>query len=92
MLCGVVSGSLMALGILMGRDSADDKIEPVYETTHRFVSAFKKRFGETDCRALTGLDLSIPEQRKLMASLKVKEKNCAGYLEWALEELAPHLP
>ena len=92
MLCGVVTGSLMALGILRGRDSSEEKVEAAFEAAADFVSKFQRRFGSVDCQALTGLDLSISAQRKLMAVGKVKERRCRVYLEWALDELAAHLP
>lgn len=92
MLCGVVSGSLMALGILRGRDSSEEKVEAAFEAAADFVSKFQRRFESVDCRALTGLDLSSAVQRKMMTVGKVKEKRCRVYLEWAVDELAAHLP
>ena len=92
MLCGVVSGSLMALGILRGRDSSEEKVEAAFEAAADFVSKFRERFESVDCRALTGLDLSSMAQRKLMAVGKVKERRCRVYMEWALDELSAHLP
>ena len=91
-LCGVVAGSLMALGILIGRDSAEEKIGPVYRATGDFVKKFDKRFGSLACRELTGYDPSNPVQLKLMAVKKVKEKTCAGLMEWAVDELKQYLP
>jgi C_GCAxxG_C_C family probable redox protein len=92
MLCGVVSGSLMTLGILRGRDSSEEKVEAAFEAAADFVSKFRRRFESVDCLALTGLDLSRVAQRKLMAVGKVKERRCRVYLEWALDELTAHLP
>ena len=92
MLCGVVSGSLMALGVLRGRDSSEEKVEAAFEAAADFVSRFQARFESVDCRDLTGLDLSRLSQRKLMAVGRVKEKRCRVYMEWALDELAAHLP
>ena len=82
----------MALGILVGRDSADEKIGPAYGTTGDFVKKFEKRFGSLACRELTGYDPSNPVQLKLMAVNKVKEKTCAGLMEWAVDELEQYLP
>jgi C_GCAxxG_C_C family probable redox protein len=92
MLCGVVSGSLMALGILRGRDSSEEKVDEAFDAAAAFVSKFQRQFESVDCRALTGLDLSSLAQRKLMSVGKVKERRCRVYMEWALEELAAHLP
>jgi C_GCAxxG_C_C family probable redox protein len=92
MLCGVVSGSLMALGILRGRDNSEEKVDAAFEAAADFVSKFRCRFESVDCRALTGLDLSSSAQRKLMSIGKVKERRCRVYLEWALDELNAFLP
>ena len=88
----MVAGSLMALGILVGRDSAEERIKPAYEATADFVQKFEKRFGSLACRELTGYDPSNPVQLKLMAVKKVKEKTCAGLMEWAVGELEQYLP
>jgi hypothetical protein len=81
----------MALGILKGRDSAEERVEPVLDEAHAFMKDFRKRFGTAECRQLTGYDLSRAGQRKLFAIGRVKEKTCAGLLEWAAEELSRHL-
>ena len=82
----------MALGILKGRDSAEERVEPVLEEARAFVLKFEERFGTVECRDLAGYDLSSARQRKLFALNKVREKTCAGLLAWALDELDRHLP
>lgn len=91
-LCGVVSGALMCLGILIGRDSAEEKVGSVYKASSQLAKKFEEKFGTLACRELTGFDLSDPVQLKLMAAKKVKEKTCAGLLEWAVDELEKYLP
>jgi hypothetical protein len=81
----------MALGMLKGRDSAEERVEPVLEEARAFMEKFRERFGTAECRQLTGCDLSSARQRKLFALNKVKEKTCAGLLEWASDELSRHL-
>ena len=88
----MVTGALMALGILKGRDSADERVEPVLEEARAFVLKFEERFNTLQCRDLTGYDLSRSRERKLFALNRVREKTCAGLLEWALGELDRHLP
>ena len=88
----MVSGSLMALGILKGRDTAEERIVPGLEATQSFLDAFRKHFGTVECREVTGYDLSSSTQRKLFYVKGVREKTCAPLLEWAAAELAQHLP
>jgi hypothetical protein len=81
----------MALGMLKGRDSAEERVEAVLEEARAFMENFRERFGTAECRQLTGYDLSSARQRKLFALNRVKEKTCAGLLEWAAGELSRHL-
>lgn len=92
MLCGAVSGALMAIGLLRGRDRAGDDVRPAYDAARSLIARFRERFGEVECRALTGYDLSKVAQRRLMVLHKVKEKSCRTYLEWAVDEITPLLP
>lgn len=81
----------MALGMLKGRDSAEERVEAVLEEARAFMENFRERFGTAECRQLTGYDLSNSRQRKLFFVGRVKEKTCAGLLEWAADELSRHL-
>ena len=82
----------MALGMLKGRDSAEERVELVLEEARAFMENFRERFGTAECRQLTGYDLSSSRQRKLFFVGRVKEKTCAGLLEWAADELSRYLP
>ena len=82
----------MALGLLKGRDSGEERVEPVLEEAGVFMEKFRQHFGTVQCRELTGYDLSLSRQRKLFALKKGREKTCAGILEWAADELSRHLP
>ena len=92
MTCGVVTGALMGLGILLGRDEREGKVDPAFEAAAKFVDSFRRQFGTMECRDLTGLDLTSRAQRRLMAVKKVKEKRCSLYLLWAVGELSRYLP
>jgi len=82
----------MSLGILVGRDSSEEKIGPVYGAAGDFVRKFREQFGSLACRDLIGYDISNPVQRKLIMIHKVKEKTCTGLIEWAATELEQYLP
>jgi hypothetical protein len=81
----------MALGILKGRDSAEERVEPALDEARAFMENFRERFGTAECRQLTGYDLSSARERKLFAIGRVREKTCAGLLGWAADELSRHL-
>ena len=91
MLCGVVTGSLMGLGLLKGRDVGGGDVIPAFDAAREFVEAFQEKFGNIECRSLIGYDLTSRAQRKIFAVRKVKETSCRSYLEWAIARLIPYL-
>ncbi len=56
--CGAVTGAVMAISALLGRDSQTDSVEVCYETTQAFILEFKKQFGTDNCQQLLGCDLA----------------------------------
>ena len=73
-MCGAVSGGIMALGILYGRDNAEQTHETVYEKVQQFLHAFEKEYTSTNCFELTGFDLSKEEERLAFAEQGMLEK------------------
>jgi len=67
--CGAVVGSVMAIGMVLGRDRLDDQsgMQQSLATARRFCRAFESRFGGTSCRVILeqalgeDLDLASPE-------------------------------
>ncbi len=72
--CGAVTGGIMALGILFGRDAAKQPYEPVYKRVQQFLRLFEEEFGSTNCFELTGFDLSKKEGRQAFAERGMMEK------------------
>jgi C_GCAxxG_C_C family probable redox protein len=60
-LCGAVSGAILSLGLVMGRQASTDSVEPVFAATQALLAEFEKQHGSTNCRVLTGVDLNTPE-------------------------------
>ena len=52
--CGAVTGCVMAIGMVLGRDRLDDApgMEPSLRATRRFCRTFKTEFGGTSCRVV----------------------------------------
>ena len=65
-LCGAFTGSVMAIGMKMGRTDPKDreKVLRVYEKCRKFWEQFEKKFGSTECYALTGYHLDHPEEQQ----------------------------
>lgn len=50
--CGALSASIMVLGLLNGRTSAEQSRQPIYTAAHEFHRRFAEQFGATCCRSL----------------------------------------
>ena len=73
-MCGAVTGGIMALGILYGRDNAEQSSETIYEKVQHFIQAFEKEYMSTNCFELTGFDLSKEEERQAFFDKGMMEK------------------
>jgi len=56
-MCGALSGGVMAIGLALGRNKAEQTKEPCYAAVDSFYTDFLKEFGSCKCRDLTGIDL-----------------------------------
>ncbi len=78
-LCGAVSGAILALGMAVGRDSADESVDPVYGLVREVLDEFEAEFGSTTCLGLTGCDLATDEgQRKFLE--RKQHETCIEYV------------
>lgn len=73
-ICGAVAGGIMALGILYGRDNAEQSYETVYVKVQQFLQAFEDEYMSINCFELTGCDLSQEEGRQAFAENNMMEK------------------
>ena len=73
-MCGAVTGGIMALGILYGRDNAEQSYETVYEKVQHFLQAFEEEYRSINCFELTGFDLSKEEERQAFVEKGMLEK------------------
>ena len=87
-ICGALSGAIMALGIVFGREEARDREgkDNMYNKTDRFIQKVKKEFGYTRCRDLTGCDMLTPEGQKRMKEQNIHDKICSKLVAFGVEE------
>lgn len=85
LVCGCVTGSLMAIGLKLGHRLAEDQAgkERAIAEALTFRQTFEREIGEINCRALTGYDLNDPTQFEEFR-VKVKATRCAGYMRTAV--------
>ena len=60
LVCGCLTGCAVAVGLLLGRTSPDDKDskELTYRVVNGVLRRFEEEFGTLECRKLTGLDFN----------------------------------
>ncbi len=86
LVCGCLSGCAVAFGLLAGRVSRhdDERKEQIYAALERVLAEVERRHGSLDCRRLTGLDFSKPEDRETFER-GVKQDVCIPILELTTE-------
>jgi C_GCAxxG_C_C family probable redox protein len=80
--CGAISGAIMGLGLVTGRDSPDESIEETYVLVRDLIEKFEDEFGSRNCQQLTGCDLSTSEGQERFREDNVIDR-CYQYAEEA---------
>ena len=90
--CGVLTGSALVLSLAIAQKEKEypKKKMATFQAVGRICNAFKERLGETQCRALCGLDLTTPEGRKKLEE-GVKKQTCSRFVKVGSELLAEEL-
>jgi len=87
--CGVVTGSMMAIGLKHGKIKADD--DEAKEKTYRLVNDFVDKFTATHnsikCRELLNCDMSTPEGLQDFKDRNLIETHCARFVKDAADIL-----
>lgn len=83
LVCGAVSGGIMALSVKFGRNDAKEQKVDLYQLGHRIVEGFEKEFGSVMCRELTECDFHTEAGRKEYADRKLWETKCREYIAGA---------
>lgn len=83
-LCGAVSGAVMGLGLVNGRQKPGDDRAANYDVVRAFLAAFSARHGSTNCFELTDCDLDTPAGQQKFRDENVAAR-CADYVEQAVQ-------
>ncbi len=71
--CGALSGAIMGLGLVLGRDNADGSVERTYEAVGKLIRRFEEEFGSTNCRGILDCDLGTPEGQAFFRENNLRE-------------------
>jgi C_GCAxxG_C_C family probable redox protein len=87
--CGVVSGSLMVIGLKYGMENETDseKRDKTYELVNAFLDKFKEKHEYLRCRDLLDCDISTPEGRKTAKEKQLFKTICPKLVSSAAELL-----
>ena len=85
--CGALTGGVMALGLVFGRNDAKEAAQACYEPIQKLVRDFEREFGARDCHELLGCDLGTPEGQLAFRMNGLRER-CVRYTGRAAETAA----
>jgi hypothetical protein len=91
-ICGVLFGGTIYFGYLYGINSTgapglkDRRRTKAIESVADLFNGFIKRFGDTDCRTLTGCDWSRKKDIKRFFKEEVYKETCFHQFEYVLEK------
>jgi len=91
--CGIVSGAMMVLGLLMGRENLEeglDGIFPIVVPGQDLVARLEKRLGSTSCKEISGVDFTdLGQAMQFMSS--GENAKCFDHVAAGAEEIARFL-
>lgn len=88
LVCGAVTGALMALGTIRGKGLHDPetKKQEVYLLTRDFCQAFTRKHGSLHCHELlNGLNMLDQEENRKIKDSGLTETHCTRYVADAVE-------
>jgi hypothetical protein len=91
-ICGILFGATIYLGFLNGVDSAnepkfnDKRRSNAIKSVDKLFSGFINKFGETECKALTGCDWSNKEDIKRYYEDQIYKDTCFRQFEYVVEK------
>ncbi len=81
-MCGAVSGGIMGIGLVAGRNSPAESLEPAYSLAQKLIRAFEEQYGSVNCRQLIGCDLATEAGQRYFMENNLTER-CWQYAEAA---------
>jgi C_GCAxxG_C_C family probable redox protein len=81
-MCGAVSGAIMGISLVSGRNHPNESMEISYALTQRLLKLFEAQHGSTNCRQLIGCDLATEAGQHHFADNHLIE-SCFLYAESA---------
>jgi C_GCAxxG_C_C family probable redox protein len=81
-MCGAVSGAIMGINLVTGRNLPTESLEVNYAVIQKLISRFESQYGSINCRQLIGCDLSTEAGQLYFMENHLME-SCLQYAEGA---------
>ena len=81
-MCGAVSGAIMGINLVAGRNSPAESLEVNYALIQKLISRFEKQYGSINCCQLLGCDLATEAGQRYFTENHLME-SCLQYAEGA---------
>jgi C_GCAxxG_C_C family probable redox protein len=81
--CGALTGAVLAVGLVLGRDAPGDDRGPCDEAVGELLRRFEQAHGSDNCRVLTGVDLAT-EQGQRAFEQQGRRRVCEAVVETAV--------
>ena len=83
-MCGALTGGILALNVVFGRNSPEKSVEENYKAVQSLINNFENEFGTTNCRELLGCDLGSKDGQETFNKQSLHLK-CREYTGWVTE-------
>ena len=77
-LCGAVSGAIMGINLVAGRNSPAGSLELSFSLTQKLIGRFERQHGSVNCRQLMGCDLATEAGQRYFMENQLMER-CLQY-------------
>jgi C_GCAxxG_C_C family probable redox protein len=79
-LCGAISGAIMGIGLVAGRNSPTESMEVGYTLTQALLRRFGEQYGSVICQQLIGCDLATEAGQRYFMENRLMERclQCAA--------------
>ncbi len=81
-MCGALSGAIMGINLVTGRNSPSESLELTFSLTQELIMRFEMQYGSVNCRQLIGCDLATGEGQRYFMENNLMER-CWQYAEGA---------
>jgi C_GCAxxG_C_C family probable redox protein len=82
-LCGAVSGGVLAINLVAGRNIAGQAPDDNFRLVRAFLGEFETKFGTTNCERLIGCRLDTSDGQRFFKENKLREGKCQVFTKEA---------